>query len=51
MKRAAGVQKDDNDASCTGLITERLHAVGLGINTVRPVLLVVEVDVGQPSHY
>ena len=41
MRRAAGVQKEDDDVSCTGLITERLHAVGLGFKTVNPVLLVV----------
>ena len=36
---AAGARNDD-DTSCTGLITERLHAVGVGLNTVSPVLLV-----------
>ena len=51
MRPAAGVQKDDDDTSCTGLITERLHARGLGFNTVSPVLLLEEVIMGQPSHY
>ena len=41
MRRAAGVQKDDDDASCTGLIIERFHSVGLGVNSVNPVLLIV----------
>ena len=39
---AAGAR---DDTSCTGLITERLHALSLGFNTVSPVLLVVEVVV------
>ena len=45
IRCAAGVQKNDDDASCTGLITERLHALCLGFNTVSPVLLVLEVVV------
>ena len=31
---AAAGARDDDDTSCTGLITERLHALGLGFNTV-----------------
>ena len=41
MIGAAAGARDDDDTSCTGLITERLHALGLGFNTVSPVLLVV----------
>ena len=39
---AAAAAGDDDGTSCTGLITERLYALGLGFNTVSPVLVVLE---------
>ena len=37
MIGAAAGARDDENTSCTVLITEKLHVLGLGFNTVSPV--------------